>query len=200
MKGKINYYRITSTLSHISSTTIARGPIISLFTLLLHGGATYFTVPWVRPKQTMHRLFMNVGYELSEQQLRPYFANFGAVTDVYLPKHVSGRNKGYGFLTYATESALLSVVQQPKHAIDGKVVQVMRVCTPVSFFVNCSFVFSSSSRLAWEPACDLTAHLRMLSRWTLLVPVQSERQSPVRHPAQIVTVPLAEVTVCMLED
>ncbi len=60
----------------------------------------------------MHRLFLNVGYELSERQLRPYFANFGAVTDLYLLKYVNGRNKGYGFLTYATESALLSVVQQ----------------------------------------------------------------------------------------
>ena len=49
----------------------------------------------------MNRLFLNVGYELSEEQLRPYFAKFGAVTDLYLPKHRSGRNKGYGFLTYA---------------------------------------------------------------------------------------------------
>ncbi len=74
---------------------------------------------------------MNVGYELSEQQLRPYFAKFGAVTDLYLPKQTSGRRKGYGFVTYATQSALLSALQHPEHVVDGKVVQVMRVCTPV---------------------------------------------------------------------
>ncbi|KAL3134229.1 hypothetical protein ABBQ38_006662 [Trebouxia sp. C0009 RCD-2024] len=72
----------------------------------------------------MHRLFLNVGYELSEQQLRPYFSKFGAVTDLYLPKHKSGRNKGYGFLTYATKSALLSASQKSRHFVGGRVVQV----------------------------------------------------------------------------
>ncbi len=82
----------------------------------------------------MHRLFLNVGYELSEQQLHTYFAKFGAITDLYLPKHVNGRNKGYGFLTYATKSAHLSVAQQPRHIVHGRVVQVRKVGTPVCFF------------------------------------------------------------------
>ena len=96
----------------------------------------------------MHRLFLNVGYELSEQQLRPYFAKFGEISDLYLPKYVSGGNKGYGFLTFATRSALLSVAQQPRHVVDGKVVQVRRVRTPCCFFVKCAFVFASCSVLA----------------------------------------------------
>lgn len=37
------------------------------------------------------RMYMNVGYELSEEQLRTYFMKFGNVLDVYLPKHQSGR-------------------------------------------------------------------------------------------------------------
>ena len=86
----------------------------------------------------MHRLFLNVGHELSERQLRPYFAKFGAATDLYLPKHTSGRNKGYGFLTYATNSGLLSAVPACKQVVDRKVVQVMRVCTRLCCLAKCS--------------------------------------------------------------
>lgn len=82
----------------------------------------------------MHRVFLNVGYKLFEGQLRPYFAKFGAITDLYLPKHVNGRNKGYGFLTYATKRALLSVVQQNNHIVDGEIVQV----TSTHLFASCS--------------------------------------------------------------
>ena len=78
------------------------------------------------PEQSMHRLFLNVGYELSEQQLHPYFAKFGAITDLYLPKHANGCNKGYGFLAYATKSAHLSVAQQPRHIIEGRVAQARK--------------------------------------------------------------------------
>ena len=84
------------------------------------------------PEQSMPRLFLNVGYKLSEQQLQPYFAKFGAITDLYLPKHVNGCNKGYGFLTYATKRAQLSVAQQPRHIIDGRVFQVRKMGTPCS--------------------------------------------------------------------
>ena len=107
--------------------------------------STCCTLPRVRPRHIMHRLFLNVGYDLSEQQLLPYFAKFGAIKDLYLPKYVSGRNKGYGFLTYASKSAPSSVAQQPRHVVDGIVVQVRRVDTPFCFFIECAFVFASCS-------------------------------------------------------
>ena len=72
---------------------------------------------------------------------------------MYLPKYGSGGNKGYGFLTFATKNALLSVAQQPRHVVDGKVVQVRRVRTPFCFFVECAFVFASCSLLALR-ACS----------------------------------------------
>lgn len=72
----------------------------------------------------MNRLFMNVGYELNEVQLRECFSKFGVVSDIYLPKHTSGRIKGFGFATFATEEAMLLALQTPQHLVDGVLVQV----------------------------------------------------------------------------
>lgn len=74
----------------------------------------------------MQRIFLNVGYELSEKQLRAHFSNFGVLSDLYLPKHTNGRNKGYGFATFATEQSLTLALQQPKHIINGVTVQAKR--------------------------------------------------------------------------
>ena len=72
----------------------------------------------------LHRVFLNVGYVLSERQLRAHFTTFGTLSDLYLPKTSNGRNKGYGFATYASEKALLLALLQPKHIINGIKVQV----------------------------------------------------------------------------
>ena len=63
-------------------------------------------------------------YELSEKQLRAYFVKFGVLSDLYLPKHANGRNKGYGFATFASADSLSLALQQPKHILNGVVVQV----------------------------------------------------------------------------
>lgn len=126
--------------------------------------STCCTRPVVRPRHIMHRLFLNVGYDLSEQQLRPYFAKFGTIKDLYLPKNVSGRNKGYGFLTYSTKSALSSVAQQPRHVVDGKVVQVRRVGTPVCCFVKCAFVVYVFRSVSSRTCLPNVLNLRLLYR------------------------------------
>ena len=46
------------------------------------------------------------GYLLMEDQLKDYFSRFGPLLDVYLPKHKSGRNKGFGFTTFESEQDL----------------------------------------------------------------------------------------------
>ncbi|KAA6419231.1 MAG: hypothetical protein FRX49_10755 [Trebouxia sp. A1-2] len=74
----------------------------------------------------MHRAFLNVGYVLSEKQLRAHFAQFGLVSDTYLPKHTSGRNKGFGFVTFDSAQALDRALLTPAHVIDGVTVQVKR--------------------------------------------------------------------------
>ena len=73
-----------------------------------------------------HRIYMNVGYDLSEQQLRDFFNQYGTVTDVYLPKHKSGRNKGFGFTTFDSEEALQSALSAQEYMIGGDVVKINR--------------------------------------------------------------------------
>ena len=74
-----------------------------------------------------HRIFLNVGYELSEKQLRAHFTTFGALSDLYLPKSINGRNKGYGFATFFSEKALSLALSQLKHVINGVKVRVSSV-------------------------------------------------------------------------
>eukprot|EP00884_Botryococcus_braunii_P000570 jgi/Botrbrau1/10513/Bobra.0133s0113.2 len=69
---------------------------------------------------------MNVGYVLTEEQLRTYFSQYGTVLDVYLPKHKSGRNKGFGFTTFETEEELERALQVPEHVINSATVKINR--------------------------------------------------------------------------
>ena len=52
-----------------------------------------------------------MGYSLNEHQLRSHFSQFGKVLDIYLPKHKSGRNKGFGFASFEREEGLLTALQ-----------------------------------------------------------------------------------------
>ena len=74
----------------------------------------------------MHRAFLNVGYELTEKELRTYFVKFGLVSDIYLPKHPTGRNKGFGFVTFDSTETLERVLLTP-HTVNGVVLQVQQL-------------------------------------------------------------------------
>ncbi|KAK9805966.1 hypothetical protein WJX73_009458 [Symbiochloris irregularis] len=71
-----------------------------------------------------HRIYMNVGYLLTEEQLRNYFAQFGPLLDVYLPKHKSGRNKGFGFTTFENELDLDRALRASEHVIEDVIVKI----------------------------------------------------------------------------
>ena len=73
---------------------------------------------------TTHRMFLNVGYDLTEKQIRCFFDSFGPVTDVYLPRQANGRNKGFGFATFGDADALQAALKLSAHTIDGFTVQV----------------------------------------------------------------------------
>ena len=74
-----------------------------------------------------HRIYMNVGYDLTEEDLRQYFSTFGQVSDVYLPKHKSSRNKGFGFTTFETEKALEAALEVSSVATTLYVMQRVRL-------------------------------------------------------------------------
>lgn len=67
------------------------------------------------------------------------------LSDLYLPKHANGRNKGYGFATFASSESLSLALQQPKHVVDGITVQVLQFC--VSLFLNHCSLFNSGYEL-----------------------------------------------------
>ena len=73
-----------------------------------------------------HRIYMNIGYDLTEQQLKDFFNQYGSVTDVYLPKHKSGRNKGFGFTTFDSEEGLRSALSAQEYMIGGDMVKINR--------------------------------------------------------------------------
>lgn len=79
-------------------------------------------------------------YELSEKQLRGYFVKFGVLSDLYLPKHANGRNKGYGFATFAAPESLALALQQPKHIVNGITVQVYSLVLLTALFSIVSVV------------------------------------------------------------
>ena len=93
-------------------------------TIAAEQAAGHAKLSFVCLSQDMHRAFLNVGYVLSEKQLRAHFAQFGLVSDTYLPKHTSGRNKGFGFVTFDSAQALDRALLTPAHVIDGVTVQV----------------------------------------------------------------------------
>ena len=64
----------------------------------------------------VHRDFLNVGYELTEKQLRTYFVKVGFVSDIHLPRHRSERKKGFGFATFDTAEALRRALLDPRAA------------------------------------------------------------------------------------
>ena len=104
----------------------------------------------------MNRLFLNVGYDLSEAQLRRWFSRYGVVSDMYLPKHTSGRNKGFGFATFATEEALLLALQTQQHVVDGVLVQVRLISMLACHISYCAGLFVNQTFVV-EPAQLLTA-------------------------------------------
>ncbi|KAK4441567.1 Heterogeneous nuclear ribonucleoprotein 1 [Sesamum alatum] len=64
---------------------------------------------------------------LREDEFREYFQDFGNVTDVvimYDPN--TGRPRGFGFITFATEDAVDRVLHKAFHEVTGKLVEVKR--------------------------------------------------------------------------
>lgn len=72
-------------------------------------------------------MFLNVGYDLTEKQVRLFFDEFGPVTDVYLPRQANGRNKGFGFATFSDAEALQAALKVSAHVIEGFTVQVRHI-------------------------------------------------------------------------
>lgn len=55
----------------------------------------------------------NLSYNTTEENLRNDFSEFGVVTDVkVIADHVTGRSKGFGFITFETEEGAQKAVSE----------------------------------------------------------------------------------------
>ena len=74
-----------------------------------------------------NRIYMNVGYTLTEGPIRDHFSQFGKVLDVYLPRSKkTNATLGYGFTTFETMDEVERALEKGEHLIDGVAVKVNR--------------------------------------------------------------------------
>jgi RNA-binding protein Musashi len=69
------------------------------------------------------KLFIGgISWETSEEKLRDYFGQYGDVLQAVVMKDkTTGRPRGFGFVVFA-DPAVLDMVLQDKHTIDGRMV------------------------------------------------------------------------------
>lgn len=73
------------------------------------------------------KLFVGgIAWETSEDSFNRYFSKYGEITDsVIMLDKVSGRPRGFGFVTFA-DAEVADKVLQEEHVIDGRAVEVKR--------------------------------------------------------------------------
>ncbi|OIT06460.1 PREDICTED: heterogeneous nuclear ribonucleoprotein 1-like [Nicotiana attenuata] len=73
------------------------------------------------------KLFVGgIAWETTEESFRKHFSQFGEITDaVIMMDKVSGRPRGFGFVTYA-DAEVANKVLEEDHVIDGRAVEVKK--------------------------------------------------------------------------
>jgi len=73
----------------------------------------------------------NLPWTLTNDSLKEMFAQFGEVTEaVIITDRMSGRSKGFGFVTFATEEAAAAAIQQMhEKEVEGRKI-VVNVARP----------------------------------------------------------------------
>lgn len=63
------------------------------------------------------KLFIGqISFDLTEEQLYPYFAQFGSILELALPR-TDGRSRGYAFLTYSNQSEAQAAIEGGNGAV-----------------------------------------------------------------------------------
>ncbi len=73
----------------------------------------------------------NLPWTLTNESLKEMFSQFGEVTEaVIITDRMSGRSKGFGFVTFATEEAATAAIQQmAEKEIEGRKI-IVNVARP----------------------------------------------------------------------
>ena len=67
----------------------------------------------------------NLDYKMTDEDLRSDFSSYGDIQDVIVIKdHETGRSKGFGFVTFAEESAVEKAIELDGQELRGRQVRV----------------------------------------------------------------------------
>jgi RNA recognition motif-containing protein len=67
----------------------------------------------------------NLDYQMTDEELKSEFSSYGDIQDVIIIKdHETGRSKGFGFVTFAEESALEKALELDGQEIRGRQLRV----------------------------------------------------------------------------
>jgi RNA recognition motif-containing protein len=67
----------------------------------------------------------NLDYQMTDEDLKSEFSSYGDIQDVIIIKdHETGRSKGFGFVTFAEESALEKALELDGQEVRGRQLRV----------------------------------------------------------------------------
>ena len=67
----------------------------------------------------------NLDYQMSDEDLKSEFSSYGDIQDVIIIKdHETGRSKGFGFVTFAEESAVEKALELDGQELRGRQIRV----------------------------------------------------------------------------
>ncbi|XP_059299585.1 heterogeneous nuclear ribonucleoprotein 1-like [Lycium ferocissimum] len=83
------------------------------------------------------KLFVGgIAWETTEESFRKHFSQFGEITDsVIMMDRISGRPRGFGFVTYA-DPEIANKVLEEDHIIDGRAVEVKKTVSKEDMHVK----------------------------------------------------------------
>ena len=66
----------------------------------------------------------NLSFKSSEEEIRDFFGQYGEIADFRLIKDDLGRSKGFGFLTYSTDSNCEAALEANGKELGGRTLTV----------------------------------------------------------------------------
>ncbi|KAM0937365.1 putative RNA recognition motif domain, nucleotide-binding alpha-beta plait domain superfamily [Dioscorea sansibarensis] len=68
---------------------------------------------------------------VSQQTLKAYFERYGEVSSTFVPMEIGGRSRGFGFVRFIDPAVAQLVLDEGRHIIDGRLVDVKRALPQV---------------------------------------------------------------------
>lgn len=67
----------------------------------------------------------NLSYSIEEQNLRDFFASFGAIVEIFIPKdRETGKGRGFAFVTFENQAQAQEAVKTNGQELSGRTIKV----------------------------------------------------------------------------